>query len=250
MSDAAPSRRPFLTAAWRDLAILSWEVEPALLEPHVPAGTELDRHEERVLVSLVGFLFRDTRVGGIAIPGHRDFEEVNLRGYVRRREEGAWRRGVAFIREVVPRRAIAWTARLCYGEPYVALPMRHRHADDGAGRRLLYAFGGPRHERRIELRTAEPVAETREGSLEAFIVEHYWGYTRRRRGTGEYRVEHPPWRVAPAAEARLVGDVADLYGAALGAVLRRPPDHALLAEGSTVAVHRGTTIRDAPEPAR
>ena len=35
-------------------------------------------------VSLVGFRFLNTRVLGVSIPFHRDFDEVNLRFYVRR----------------------------------------------------------------------------------------------------------------------------------------------------------------------
>ena len=88
--------RPFLTARWRYLAMLNYEVPPEALAPLVPAGTELDSWQGKTFVSVVGFLFLDTRVLGIAIPGHRDFEEVNLRFYVRRKAAGrlAARRGL------------------------------------------------------------------------------------------------------------------------------------------------------------
>jgi len=117
--------RVFLTGEWRYLAMLNYRVEPALLEPLVPCGTTLDRWQGATYVSLVGFLFRDTRVLGAPIPLHRDFEEVNLRFYVSREVDGEMRRGVTFIREIVPRLAIATVARLAYNEPYVTLPMRH-----------------------------------------------------------------------------------------------------------------------------
>ena len=117
--------RPFLTARWRYLAMLNYEVPPEALLPLVPAGTELDSWQGKTFASVVGFLFLDTRVRGIAIPGHRDFEEVNLRFYVRRKVADGWRRGVVFVKEIVPRFAIASTARLLYGEKYVSLPMRH-----------------------------------------------------------------------------------------------------------------------------
>ena len=124
---------PFLAAEWRDLLIINYEVDPALLFPRLPAGTSLDLFEGRALVSLVGFRFLQTRVRGIAIPGYQDFEELNLRFYVTHRTPaGELRRGVCFIGEFVPRRAIAWVARWVYGEPYRALPLRHRLGDRGA----------------------------------------------------------------------------------------------------------------------
>ena len=118
--------KPFLTANWRYLAMLNFVADPKLLEPLLPRGTELDFHEGKTFLSVVGFLFLDTRVLGLPIPLHRDFEEVNLRFYVRRRSVDEWRRGVAFVRELVPRQAIAVVARTLYGEPYSAVPMRHR----------------------------------------------------------------------------------------------------------------------------
>jgi len=195
------TRRPFLTAAWRDLAMLNYEVPPHLLAQLVPAGTELDEFAGVTLVSLVGFRFLDTRVLGIPVPGHRDFDEVNLRFYVRRRgEDGAWRRGVVFVRELVPRRAIALVARWCYNEPYAAVPMRHdlalEPAADGGPGRAAYSWqiGGRWH--RLEVGTVGRPALPAAGSEAEFVTEHYWGYTAQRDGgCKEYQVAHPPWRV-------------------------------------------------------
>src|SRR4051812_4269987 len=118
-------RNPFLTANWRYLVMLNFAVDPKVLQPLVPRGTELDFHDDQTFLSVVGFLFLDTRVMGLPIPLHRDFEEVNLRFYVRRKSADEWRRGLVFVRELVPRRAIALIARTFYGEPYSAVPMRH-----------------------------------------------------------------------------------------------------------------------------
>jgi uncharacterized protein YqjF (DUF2071 family) len=104
----------FLTAEWRRLAMLNYQVDPAILRPFVPRGVELDTWDNRHYVSVVGFLFLKTRVLGLAIPFHRDFEEINLRFYVRRRAEDGWRRGVVFIKEIAPRWAIATMARVVY----------------------------------------------------------------------------------------------------------------------------------------
>ena len=138
--------------------MLNYEVPPALLLPLVPAGTELDTWGGVTLASVVGFRFLDTRVLGMSIRGHRDFDEVNLRFYVRRyAEDGRWRRAVVFIRELVPRRAIATVARWFYNEPYSAVPMRHElemaKAGDGEAGRAAYSWRCAGRWHRLEVKT-------------------------------------------------------------------------------------------------
>lgn len=238
--------RPFLTAEWRYLAILNFEIDQAVLAPLVPVGTEVDIWRERTFVSVVGFLFLKTRMLGMAIPFHRNFEEVNLRFYVRRKSNGAWRRGVVFVKEIVPRWAIAFTARALYNENYSALPMHHRIERDnhaGAVRSVSYSWLFSGRENRIDLAVEGVPQPIQEGSEAEFITEHYWGYARRRDGsTLEYRVEHPRWRVWMVGEGRFDGDVARLYGAGFVESLRQPPASAFLAEGSKVAIFRGLPL--------
>lgn len=239
--------RPFLTAEWRHLAMLTFEVDPRVLSPLVPAGTELDAWQGRTFVSVVGFLFLDTRVFGAAIPFHSDFEEVNLRFYVRRRASDGWRRGVVFVKEIVPRLAIALTARALFGEHYVASPMRHRIEGEtgcATGRRTVsYSWWFRGRENRMELSAHGDAGEAAEGGDVEFITEHYWGYARRRGGrTTEYRVEHSRWRVRRATEARLDCDVAAVYGSQFAEFLKAPPASAFLADGSKVKVFRGTSL--------
>src|SRR5260370_27508464 len=120
------AKRIFLTAEWRDLAMLNYEVDPSLLERYVPQGTDLDSFESKTYVSLVGFCFSRTRLWGkIAVPLHTEFEEVNLRFYVRRREGSEKRRGVCFIAAIVPKRAMAWTARRVCGRKTHRIPHVH-----------------------------------------------------------------------------------------------------------------------------
>jgi uncharacterized protein YqjF (DUF2071 family) len=240
--------RPFLTASWRHLAMLNYEVPPDLLRPLVPAGTELDHWGAATLASIVGFRFLDTRVLGVPVPGHRDFDEVNLRFYVRRRgEDGAWRRAVVFVRELVPRRAVALVARWCYNEPYTAVPMRHdlavTDAPAGAPGRAAYEWrvGGRWH--RLEVSTRGVPSVPAPDSEAAFIAEHYWGYTvQADGGAKEYRVDHPAWRVWEAKGARLDCDVRAVYGAGFAECLGARPRSAFLAEGSAVAVYRGRRL--------
>src|ERR1700674_597191 len=146
--------KPFLTANWRYLAMLNFVADPKILQPLLPSETELDFHEGRTFLSVVGFLFLDTRVRGIPIPLHRDFEEVNLRFYVRRTVGGESRRGVVFVREIVPRRAIAWTARALYGENYSAMPMRHGIARSETTLEISYVWRDHGRENRIEVSVA------------------------------------------------------------------------------------------------
>lgn len=239
--------RPFLSAEWRDLAMLNYVVSPDLLRPFVPAGTELDEWHGTTYLSVVGFRFLSTRVLGFMVPGHRDFEEVNLRFYVRRPSPDGWRRGVVFIRELVPRRAIAWVARAWYNEPYRALPMRHainRSRPDGSAI-VQYEWKTDRQWEGLSVVTEGASLPLDSGSEAEFITEHYWGYTRQRRGsTLEYQVTHPSWRVAPCRSAQLRANVSALYGRQFEGVLSSSPQSAFLAEGSAIVVYRPSTLPD------
>jgi uncharacterized protein YqjF (DUF2071 family) len=237
----SPAR--FLTAEWRHLVLLNYEVDPALLAPHVPDGLTLDCFDGRYYASVVGFLFDRTRLFGWPIPLHRRFPEVNLRFYVRRTMPQGDRRGVMFVKELVPRWAVSCVARWFYQENYQTLPMRWSAADTEKinGRARWTEYGWRFGKRWNSLRAAvsgEPAAPNPD-SLAEFIVEHYWGYGRDRTGAAlEFQVEHPPWRIWPACEADLQCDAARLYGAAWERILSRPADSALVAEGSAVTVYR------------
>ena len=235
----------FLTAEWRYLAMLNYEIDPATLAPLIPTGTELDFWNGKTHVSLVGFLFQNTRVARIPIPFHRHFEEVNLRFYVRRKADDGWRRGVVFIKELVPRRAIAFIARKFYNENYLALPMSHRiekFQQEIKSVSYFWRFDGLENHLKVTARDqAQPLVD---GSLQEFITEHYWGYVRQRDGsTMEYRVEHPRWRIWETRTAEFHCDVVSLYGRNFCQFLNRPPSSAFLADGSEVKVHKGIKIK-------
>ena len=223
--------------------MLNYEVEPRLLTAFVPAGTELDSWNGKTFVSLVGFRFLKARVFGIAFPFHYNFDEVNLRFYVRRRVGSEIRRGVVFVREIVPRRAIAMVARVFYGERYLALPMKHRIQSNDARLAVEYGWKLSGRWNTIRLATAGNAYLPEEGSAEQFITEHYWGYAATRDGgCVEYEVRHPQWKVWSAGDASFDGYMEELYGKDLNDVLRRPPESAFLAEGAAVSVHRGTRL--------
>jgi uncharacterized protein YqjF (DUF2071 family) len=239
------SKGVFLSAEWRHLVMLNYEVEASLLSPYIPLGTSLDSFQGRTYVSLVGFrFFRTKLLGCFPIPFHNEFDEANLRFYVRHREGGESRRGVVFISEVVPRRAIAITARLLYGENYTYLPMRHNVEAEEMAKTLAYEWKVQGKWCRLSAQTAGRPTHPNEGSLEQFITEHYWGYSKQRTGGSlEYHVSHAPWKVWAVTTAGFEGDASALYGKRLAAVLERRPDCAFVADGSPVIVFKGTRIQ-------
>jgi uncharacterized protein len=244
---SVPGERVFLTAEWRYLAMLNYEIDPTVLAPRVPHGTVLDLFQGKALVSVVGFRFLATRVFGVPVPFHRNFEEVNLRFYVRREENGVVKRGVVFIQEIVPRRAISAVARIAYNENYRRLPMGHRfeHANEAGEPRLSVEYWWRLGLRlnRIKVAATGEAHEIDERSAEEFIAEHYWGYAVQRNGASmEYHVSHPRWRACKVVDAELDADVAALYGAEFAGALGRPLVSAFLAEGSPVAVYTGKII--------
>lgn len=236
--------RVFLSAEWRDLVMLNYQVDPDLLRGYVPRGTELDLFNGCAFISLVGFRFLHTKVfGALAFPGHFDFDEINLRFYVKRYEGDDCRRGVAFIREIVPKYLVALIARLAYGENYFCHPMRHHVNAGETGAMAEFEWGVGRKWCRLYALGSGSPAHPRKGSLEEFITEHYWGYSASRRGRSlEYRVSHTPWRVWSSTEAGFEGDGKSTYGETLGGILNRRPDSAFIAEGSSVLIYMGSAI--------
>ncbi|HSH02482.1 MAG TPA: DUF2071 domain-containing protein [Anaerolineae bacterium] len=238
-------KRAFLTAEWRHLLMINYEIDPVFLAPYVPQGTELDQWGGRTYVSMVGFMFLNTKVLGVKVPWHVNFEEVNLRFYVRRWDGEAWRRGVVFIKELVPRLAIASMARAFYNENYVALPMRHTWLENQPNGENVAAYLW-RFERRWHYMRARTVGQAKPltaGSEEEFITEHYWGYAvQRDGGTVEYQVEHPPWNVWAVKDVVFDCDIASLYGTEFEQALQAEPISAFVADGSPVTVRQGRRL--------
>jgi uncharacterized protein YqjF (DUF2071 family) len=234
--------KPFLTANWRYLSMLNYVVDPRLISPLVPTGTEIDYENGQTFVSIVGLLFLDTRLLGLLIPLHRNFEEVNLRFYVRKKSADTWRRGVVFVRELIPRRAIALVARAFYGEPYVTLPMRHAIVDDGARISAEYSWRRGQTWESLKVSGTGEAQSIPAGSHAEFITEHHWGYTSVQAGCSEYRVEHPRWKMWNANRFEFCADVATLYGEEFAETLASPPRSAFIVDGSSITVQRRSIL--------
>ena len=236
--------KPFLTAQWSYLVMLNYKVPAQILADRLPPGVDLDDWQGETLVSMVGFMFRDTRLKGVAVPFHRDFEEVNLRFYVRRTVDGTVRRGVVFIKEIVPKPALSFVARLVYNENYVTMPMSHHLVlhEDRPLEPVAYTWRSP--DLNLLQVTAQGEAQVPPADSQArFITEHYWGYARQKDGGAiEYRVDHAPWRVWAGTDPVFQCDVAGIYGKTFAPWLARPPVSAFLALGGKVQVFSGTRI--------
>jgi uncharacterized protein YqjF (DUF2071 family) len=226
---------PFLTASWRNLLMINFEASASLLQPYLPRHTELDTWNNTHYVSLVGFLFQDTRLRGISFPLHRTFEEVNLRFYVRYKDGNEWKRGVVFIKELVPKRMITFIANTIYKENYATLPMRHHwHEPDANTLQVSYEWKIAGEWNYLRATASKATAPLVPGSEAAFITEHYWGYTQS--GPGEYQVTHPQWNLHTVNDYAYHCNALRLYGAGFVEVLQQQPLSALLAEGSPIAV--------------
>lgn len=240
----------FLTAEWRNLIFANYAIDRRVLEPLVPYGTELDEFNGIYYGSLVGFYFQRVKMfGAVVVPFHQEFEEFNLRFYVRRKTPTGWKRGVVFVKEIVPKFAITLVANTLYGEPYATHPMRHNWQQEGDTQTIQYDWKvGPdwNHIHVLADRAGHSLVPDSE---EAFITEHYWGYTKRsslRPGEGrtsEYEVVHPQWSIYPVRDFDVRCDVPKLYGPDFAPFFEQPPRSVFLADGSAVAIKSGAVMR-------
>lgn len=227
----------FLIAEWRKLAIANYSVDPEILLPHLPYKTELDSWNGKCYVSLVGFRFINTKLRGISIPFHRHFEEVNLRFYVRFKDTTGWRRGVTFIREIVPKRALTFIANTIYNEKYITLPMKHHWDIKEDLISIAYSWKHNQIWNSFSLKADPTPQEIKADSEEEFITEHYWGYTPVNKSScSEYGVEHPRWSTYNVKEYKINVAFDKLYGKDFSNLNSRMPDSVMLAEGSEIIV--------------
>lgn len=227
------------------MVLANYTVDPAILKPYIPFGTELDLWKGKCYVSLVGFMFVNTRVKGIKIPFHVNFEEVNLRFYVRHFDDGNWKRGVVFIKEIVPRAAITFVANTLYKENYHTMPMKHIWFEDERSLNVIYEwyFGEKWH--KLSVNASPTLIDLIPGSEEEFITEHYWGYAKDgEMKSSEYEVTHPQWKTYPINRHSIDIDFGAIYGDEFTILNDRKPDSVMLAEGSEITVENKRVLTD------
>lgn len=235
----------FLQAEWRKLAIANYVIDKRYLTEFIPVGTELDLWNEKCIISLVGFMFKNTKILGIKIPYHIDFEEVNLRFYVKRLEHGEWKRGVVFIKEIVPKRALTFVANTVYNENYETMPMSHKWIENEDLRIVEYKWTKHGKENKFQLTASRDSFEIVSGSETEFITEHYWGYAKvNSEKSNEYEVTHPKWKAYKVKEYRIDVDFGKVYGEKFDFLNSVKPNSIMLAEGSEITVENKRTIKE------
>jgi uncharacterized protein YqjF (DUF2071 family) len=215
----------------------NYEVPPSLLMPYLPNGVELDLYDNKALVSLVGFMFKNTSLFSIPIPFLGTFEEINLRFYVKRMEGGITKRGVVFINETVPFKIVAVIANKLYKEHYISIPTKHSiELTDPKKISYSWKMNQKWNSLAISAHTDKQLIER--GSMEAFIFERYFGFTKiDTQTTQSYRINHPSWRTNQILTAAVDCDFGDMYGSSFAILNQQQPDSIFLAEGSPVSVN-------------
>jgi len=228
----------FLSARWEHLIMANYAVDPGVLLPYLPKGVELDSFDGKTYVSLVGFMFKNTSLFGIPIPFLGTFEEINLRFYVKRVEENTIKRGVVFINETVPYKPVAWLANQLYKEHYIAIPTRNSIQTSESFRSIRYEWKMNQDWNHIAVKSALESEAMLPGSVEEFIFEHYYGYTKVSETTSqEYRVNHPRWDINKVLDFDIQCDFRAMYGDDFAILNGQEPDSVILAEGSPVTVN-------------
>jgi len=243
MEEKISIKRTFLDAQWRKLVMVNYAVDPAILKPYVPFNTEVDLWNGTCYVSLVGFMFVDTKMLKLRIPFHVNFEEINLRFYVKHRHTAGEKRGVVFIKEIVPRAALTLVANLLYSEKYETMPTRHSWIQ--GEEHLTVSYGWKKGDwNNLKVVADKNPIDLVVGSEEEFITEHFWGYTKiNDKVTSEYEVAHPRWQLYPVKEYEVDVDFNKVYGSDFAFLKDETPMSVYLAEGSEIIVRQGGKIR-------
>ena len=218
--------------------MLNYAVDPFVMEKYLPNGTELDIWNNTCYLSLVGFMFLNTRIKGLTVPFFSNFEEFNLRFYVRFKEENEWKRGVVFIKEIVPNRIVSSIANKVYGERYYCYPMKNSLVENETVIEVKYEWFYKNEWNFIQATAEKNTSPLIKNSEEEFITQHFWGYTRLRNGsTSEYHVEHPRWDIHKVLSYNISCNNKELYGDEFDYYLKKKPVSVFMAQGSDVKVY-------------
>jgi uncharacterized protein YqjF (DUF2071 family) len=234
----------FLKAQWKNLALINYEIDATRLEKYVPNGTEIDFWNDRCYISLVSFMFEDVKILGLKIPFHINFEEVNLRFYVKRFENGEWKRGVVFIKEIVPKPALTIVANTIYKEHYQTLQMNHSISENKQEKiDFVYQWKNENKWNTILIETQKEPIEIEANSEGEFITEHYFGYTKvNKEKTFEYEVKHPRWQQYRVTNHNLDVDFKKTYSKEFEFLNNQKPISVMLAVGSEISVENKKRI--------
>ena len=227
----------FLNARWENLIMANYAIDPSVLLPFLPKGVDIDTFNGQTYVSLVGFMFKNTRLFKVPIPFLGTFEEINLRFYVVRKEGNEYKRGVVFINETIPFRPVAWVANWLYKEHYISIPTKHQWEIMEESKGVTYQWKVGEDWNSMSVNAENPKREMPLGSIEEYIFEHYYGYTKvDDNTTQEYKVNHPRWETNKVTDYKINCNFGKMYGKAFEFLDNIKPESVILAEGSDVSV--------------
>lgn len=227
----------FLTAQWENIIMANYAVPAEVLNKYLPKGVELDLYNNKAYVSLVGFMFKNTRIFKVAIPLLGTFEEVNLRFYVKQTINNETHRGVVFISETVPYKVVALLANKLYKEHYIAISTKHNWEINTSTKNISYKWSVNNKWNSMQVKANNTPKAMIKGSFEEFIFEHYYGFTKvSETVTEKYSIQHPSWMINDIAETTIECDFGDNYGADFECLNQTKPDAVFIAEGSAIGV--------------
>jgi uncharacterized protein len=227
----------FLKANWENIIMANYAVSPEILQPFLPRGVELDLYNGNAYVSLVGFMFKDTKIFKVPIPYFGTFEEINLRFYVKRKDGDIEKRGVVFINETIPYRVVAWMANKLYKEHYTTIPTKHSIRINEDSKQIEYYWKINKLWNSIKVNATLANDEMSKGSFEEYIFEHYFGYTQiDEANTEEYSIGHPSWKINTINNYTIDCNFEAMYGKPFAHLSKKKPDSIFIAEGSSVNV--------------
>ena len=228
----------FLKAKWENIIMANYEIDPAVLIPFLPKGVELDLYDGKAYISLVGFMFKDTKLFNVKIPNFGTFEEINLRFYVSRKVGNEIRRGVVFINETVPYKVVAWLANALYKEHYTTIPTRHHWDFSKEHKEIKYEWQVNKKWNNIEISASKEQKIMNKNSFESFIFEHYYGYTKyNKTTTQEYQIAHPSWLINEISDYKIDCDFESMYGKDFAVLNKTQVASVFLAEGSAIEIN-------------
>ena len=228
----------FLKAKWENIIMVNYEIEPELLLPFLPKGVSLDLFDGKAYISLVGFMFKNTKLFNFPIPFFGSFEEINLRFYVTRKEGDVFKRGVVFINETIPYQLVAWMANKLYKEHYSVVPTKHQILNNDKINQIKFEWLLQNKWNSIAVDFDSKTETMKTNSLEKFIYEHYYGYTKiNNLQTEEYQLKHPSWNIHKVIDYKIDCDFEAMYGKSFSILNQMKPNSVFIAEGSDVSIY-------------
>lgn len=216
---------------------MNYIISPEILENYLPAYTIIDYFKGNCFTSLVGFPFRNVEIAGMKIPFYTDFEEINLRFYVKRFDGTTWRKGTVFISEIANKSALKFLANSFLHEKYQTLETRQEIKENSELIETKYSWRTWMNWQFLNLISEKPSESVAEGTEAHFIMDRSSGYQKYDTATtNEYGISHPKWNIYPIRSFDINVDFEESFDSNFPVLNETLPHSVILARGSSVAV--------------